>query len=413
MKNSYKKRLYTQALSLSAAVLLAVLAQGNAAADTLNPAEPPQDSSKISSLVEQPTPSSTEKAEEPSTTPQAEPLEKSSPSEAASDKADSKSPSLPTTSPEEKAADASQKLDTTTKTEVRAASSQENKVQLADSKVYMSEKASIEETIQEQGTQAGKITWTLDNKPISEWKTWKMDDGTFTGDPFVAVEEKADGNDLKVSLKFNELFGQDLSLRTPNNIRRTYRNFMGTHELVGTSEDLGLTIRKNIVLRPYEDFHTHDEMLAAIEKSRQDANKDRLVQIETIGSSAQGRDIKLGIISSDQKSIDDYLSTTNPQALIKPAEMLAALKNGRLDYKLPVLINNTHADEQPAIDIITGLFNTFATKEQISFQTTDANGAAKNITLNVKELLKKFIFLFDFTENPDGDGADLYIEYHS
>lgn len=48
--------------------------------------------------------------------------------------------------------------------------------------------------------------------------------------------------------------------------------------------------------------------------------------------------------------------------------MLAALKNGRLDYKLPVLINNTHADEQPAIDIITGLFNTFATKEQISFK---------------------------------------------
>ena len=144
MKNSYKKRLYTQALSLSAAVLLAVLAQGNAAADTLNPAEPPQDSSKISTLVEQPTPASTDKAEEPSTTPQAEPLEKSSPSEAT----DSKSPSLPSTASEEKAAETTQKLDTTTKTEVRAASSQENKVQLADSKVYMSEKASIEETIQ-------------------------------------------------------------------------------------------------------------------------------------------------------------------------------------------------------------------------------------------------------------------------
>lgn len=86
--------------------------------------------------------------------------------------------------------------------------------------------------------------------------------------------------------------------------------------------------------------------------------------------------------------------------------MLAALKNGTLDYKLPVLINNTHADEQPAIDIITGLFNAFATKDTISFQTTDANGLAKNVTLSVKELLKKFIFLFDFTENPDGDVAN-------
>ncbi|KXT63929.1 LPXTG-anchored zinc carboxypeptidase [Streptococcus sp. DD04] len=383
MKDSYKKRLYTQVLSVSAAVLLAVLVQGNAAADTLSPAEPPQETNKVSTVVEQPTPASSEKVVENVTIPQTGSPEQTSQPEAAPEKADASA-----------------------NAETRAAGSEENKVQLADSKVYMSEKAVIEETIQEQGAQAGKITWKLDNKPISEWKTWKMADGTFSGDPFVTVEEKADGNDLKVSLKFNELFGQDLSLRTPNNIRRTYRNFMGTHELVGTSEDLGLTIRKNIVLRPYEDFHTHDEMLAAIEKSRQDAKTDRLVKIETTGKSAQGRDVKLGIISSDQKSIDDYLNTTNRLALTKPSEMLAALKNGTLDYKLPVLINNTHADEQPAIDIITGLFNTFATKDQISFQTTDANGNAKTVTLSVKELLKKFIFLFDFTENPDGDVAN-------
>lgn len=406
MKDSYKKRLYTQVLSVSAAVLLAVLVQGNAAADTLSPAETPQETNKVSTVVEQPTPASSEKVVENATIPQTGSPEQTSKTEAAPEKADSTVPTLPATGAEEKTADAAEKVDTSANVEMRAAGSEENKVQLADSKVYMSEKAVIEETIQEQGAQAGKITWKLDNKPISEWKTWKMADGTFSGDPFVTVEEKADGNDLKVSLKFNELFGQDLSLRTPNNIRRTYRNFMGTHELVGTSEDLGLTIRKNIVLRPYEDFHTHDEMLAAIEKSRQDAKTDRLVKIETTGKSAQGRDVKLGIISSDQKSIDDYLNTTNRLALTKPAEMLAALKNGTLDYKLPVLINNTHADEQPAIDIITGLFNTFATKDQISFQTTDANGNAKTVTLSVKELLKKFIFLFDFTENPDGDVAN-------
>ncbi|MCD1277823.1 LPXTG-anchored zinc carboxypeptidase [Streptococcus sinensis] len=406
MKDSYKKRLYTQVLSVSAAVLLAVLVQGNAAADTLSPAETPQETNKVSTVVEQPTPASSEKVVENATIPQTGSPEQTSQPETAPEKADSTVPTLPATGAEEKTADAAEKVDTSANVEMRAAGSEENKVQLADSKVYMSEKAVIEETIQEQGAQAGKITWKLDNKPISEWKTWKMADGTFSGDPFVTVEEKADGNDLKVSLKFNELFGQDLSLRTPNNIRRTYRNFMGTHELVGTSEDLGLTIRKNIVLRPYEDFHTHDEMLAAIEKSQQDAKTDRLVKIETTGKSAQGRDVKLGIISSDQKSIDDYLNTTNRLALTKPAEMLAALKNGTLDYKLPVLINNTHADEQPAIDIITGLFNTFATKDQISFQTTDANGNAKTVTLSVKELLKKFIFLFDFTENPDGDVAN-------
>ena len=403
MKDAYKKRLYTQVLSISVATLLAVLAQGNVAADTLNPSEASQEASPMSSLVENPTPASTEKREDHSDQPQVDTADKESQPIAEADKATSDTNTSPATGAENKKEADSENTTAPDKSEIRAAISNNNEVQLADSKVYMSEKASIEETIQEQGAQANKINWTLDNKPISEWKTFKMEDGTFSGDPFVTIEEKADGNDLKVSLKFNELFGQDLSLRTPNNIRRTYRNFMGNHELVGVSEDLGLTIRKNIVLRPYEDFHTHDEMLASIEKSRQEAKDDRLVQIETIGKSAQGRDVKLGIISSDQKSIDDYLNTTNPKALTKPAEMLTALKNGTLDYKLPVLINNTHADEQPAIDIITGLFHSFATKDSITFQTTDANGLAQNVTLSVKELLKKFIFLFDFTENPDGD----------
>ncbi|WP_061594777.1 LPXTG-anchored zinc carboxypeptidase [Streptococcus gordonii] len=406
MKDTYKKRLYTQVLSLSAAALLAVLAQGNVAADTLNPTEAPQEASPVSSLVENPTPVSAVKTEDHSDQPQTDTADKESQPVAKADKATSDTTSSPATGAENKKETSSEVATAPDKSQTRAASSEDSKVQLADSKVYMSEKASIEETVQEQGAKANKINWTLDNKPISEWKTWKMEDSTFSGDPFVTIEEKAEGNDLKLSLKFNELFGQDLSLRTPNNIRRTYRNFMGNHELVGVSEDLGLTIRKNIVLRPYEDFHTHDEMLASIEKSRQEAKDDRLVQIETIGKSAQGRDVKLGIISSDQKSIDDYLNTTNPKALTKPAEMLDSLKNGTLDYKLPVLINNTHADEQPAIDIITGLFNTFATKDLISFQTTDANGLAKNVTLSVKELLKKFIFLFDFTENPDGDVAN-------
>ena len=322
MNDSYKKRLYTQALSLSAAVLMAVLAQGKAAADQQNSTE----SQPTANQIEAVTPA-TEAAQ-----------------------------AAPNQTGEKEQTPAAENSAVSAAGQPRVAASEEAKTQLADGTVYMSESAELKDTVQGQASQAGKLTWTLDNKPIADWKTWNMDTGTFTGQPFLTIEEKADGNDLHLNLQFKELFGQDLSLRSPNNIRRTYRNFIGSHELVGRSQDLGLTIRKNIILRPYEDFHSHEEMLASIEKSRQDAKTDRLVQIENIGKSAQGRDIKLGIISSDQKSIDDYLSTTNPQALTKPAEMLAALKNGNLDYKLPVLINNTHADEQPGIDIITGLF---------------------------------------------------------
>ncbi len=407
MKNSYKKRLYTNVLSLSAAVLVAVLTQGNAAADTQDGTETQPITNKTETVVPAEKSSTETNATEATATPDSSSAEAQLPTTINQEEAQ-KSESAPSIDSSTSTTNESgtETPATPVKPETRAAGTEEKKVQLADSTVHMSEKATITETVQEQGAAAGKVTWKLDNKPIAEWKTWNMEKGDFSGDSFVTIEATTNGSDLKLSLKFNELFGNDLSLRTPNNIRRTYRQFIGNHELVGTDEESSLTIRKTLVFRPYENFHTHEEMLAAIEKSRQEAKNNRLVQIEDIGTSAQGRKIKLGIISSDQKSIDDYLNSTNKMALTKPAEMLAALKDGKLDYKLPILINNTHADEQPAIDIITGLFNSFATQDQISFKTTQADGTQKIVTLSVKDLLKKFIFLFDFTENPDGDVAN-------
>ena len=289
----------------------------------------------------------------------------------------------------------------------RATTTADQATRLADSTIYLSEKSTIDDKVQEKAQAAGKISWTLDNKPLSEWKTWDMETGTLSKDPFLTITETANGNDLDLHIDVQDLFGEDLSLRSPNNIRRTYRNYIGNHELVGTNADLGVTINKTLVFRPYQDYHTHEEMLAAIEKSKEEAKPDRLVQLETLGKSAQGRDMKMGIVSKDQASIDHYLSSTNPTALTKPSEMLAALKDKTLDYKLPVLVHNTHADEQPGIDIITGLFNTFATKEKVTFNTTDEAGNAKTVTLDIPTLLNKFIFLFDFTENPDGDALNL------
>ena len=326
MKDSYKKRLYTNVISLSAVVLVAVLTQGTAAADTQDSTETQPIANKTETVVpaEKSTKTNTTEA---TATPDSSPAEAQLPTTNNQEEAQ-KSESAPSIDSSASTTNESG-TETPAKPETRAAETEEKKVQLANSTVHMSEKATITETVQEQGATAGKISWKLDNKPIAEWKTWNMEKGDFSGDSFVTIEETTNGSDLKLSLKFNELFGKDLSLRTPNNIRRTYRQFIGNHELVGTDEESGLTIRKTLVFRPYENFHTHEEMLAAIEKSRQEAKNDRLVKIEDIGTSAQGRKIKLGIISSDQKSIDDYLNSTNKMALTKPAEMLAALKDGK------------------------------------------------------------------------------------
>ena len=387
MKSSYKKHLYTTTLSLSAAVLLSVIGHGQVSADSVEaPQTEPSTVLEATPATEQPvTAETTSPATATDVTP-ASPAERAATSDVASS-----TEVAPTASP----------------STTRATTTADQATRLADSTIYLSEKSTIDDKVQEKAQAAGKINWTLDNKPLSEWKTWDMETGTLSKDPFLTITETANGNDLDLHIDVQDLFGQDLSLRSPNNIRRTYRNYIGNHELVGTNADLGVTINKTLVFRPYQDYHTHEEMLAAIEKSKEEAKPDRLVQLETLGKSAQGRDMKMGIVSKDQASIDHYLSSTNPTALTKPSEMLAALKDKTLDYKLPVLVHNTHADEQPGIDIITGLFNTFATKEKVTFNTTDEAGNAKTVTLDIPSLLNKFIFLFDFTENPDGDALNL------
>ena len=387
MKSSYKKHLYTTTLSLSAAVLLSVIGHGQASADSLEaPQTEPSTALEATPATEQPvTAETTSPAASTEVTP-ASPTETAATSDAAST-----TEVAPTASP----------------STTRATTTADQATRLTDSTIYLSEKSTIDDKVQEKAQAAGKISWTLDNKPLSEWKTWDMETGTLSKDPFLTITETANGNDLDLHIDVQDLFGEDLSLRSPNNIRRTYRNYIGNHELVGTNADLGVTINKTLVFRPYQDYHTHEEMLAAIEKSKEEAKPDRLVQLETLGKSAQGRDMKMGIVSKDQASIDHYLSSTNPTALTKPSEMLAALKDKTLDYKLPVLVHNTHADEQPGIDIITGLFHTFATENQVTFKTTDEAGNVKNVTLDIPTLLNKFIFLFDFTENPDGDALNL------
>nr|WP_053093922.1 hypothetical protein [Streptococcus sp. X13SY08] len=84
-------------------------------------------------------------------------------------------------------------------------------------------------------------------------------------------------------------------------------------------------------------------------------------------------------------------------------ENSGAQSKGKFDYKLPILINNTHADEQPGIDVVRGLFKEFAQKSLIRYQAVDEHNQPKEVTIDVMKLLEKVILLFNFTENPDGD----------
>ncbi|WP_394405020.1 LPXTG cell wall anchor domain-containing protein [Streptococcus sp. 20-1249] len=260
-----------------------------------------------------------------------------------------------------------------------------------------------ENSVQVAAPTTSPLTWTIKDLPTM---TYDMETGTFTKEELLTITSDPQGDLTNYTITMKPLFGSDLSLRWPNNIRRTYRDYIQTYVLKGVSADGKTIITKEITLRPYESYMTHEELQAEIDAIEKEHADDRLVKVETIGTSAQNNPIKMGIIAKDQASIDDYLSKTTPAMLTNPDEAMKHLAEGAFDYKLPILINNTHADEQPGIDVVRGLFEEFARKATIVYETVDANNLPQKIVLDVKQLLEKVILLFNFTENPDGDIAN-------
>lgn len=280
-------------------------------------------------------------------------------------------------------------------------------IDLKDEVVYMTLDFNVSEVIKSNKLDLTKIKWTYDGKPIEEVKTWALNAaGGYKGQQFVTVNGNIDGEDTKLEITFKSLFGSDLSERRKyGNIRREYRKQIGEHVLKGVSEDGNITITKNITLRPYEGFRSYEEMTQEVDAILAQNHNGRIIKLEEIGQSANGRPIKMAIIAQSEEAINQYLNETSPLMLKNPDKALALLKSGTLNYRVPILFNNTHADEQPGIDIVTELFKKFATEDMISYKTTvtdNGNEVDKDVKLNVNELLDKFIFLFDFTENPDG-----------
>ncbi|MGY3724086.1 hypothetical protein SAMN05421767_10872 [Granulicatella balaenopterae] len=302
--------------------------------------------------------------------------------------------------------------------------------QLAPVTDYMTLANETTETIKLDAKTAANLNWTLsgktiegevkEEKPLADWQKWLLKKGGgFTGGQWITVETTGDENESTVTINVDSLFGEDLSQRAAyGNIRRTYRHWIGEYTLQAKDADGNVVITKTINLRPYDGYRTAEERKKEVYNYAENAT-DRLVKIEKIGTTLRGRDIPMGIVAKDQASIDGYLNGTGKDMLATPDDLLKLLQEDKLDYKLPIYIHNTHADEQPAPDVVTEAFKQIATKDTITFETyvsggeryydEDGNpqieelGATRTVTLNVKDLLDRFIFVFTFLENPDGD----------
>ncbi|AWV32874.1 M14 family metallopeptidase [Paenibacillus odorifer] len=276
-------------------------------------------------------------------------------------------------------------------------------------KASMTEARTLELTLDlPDGASPQDIIWNFgrtaeEMKPLAEWKKWNKDAKDYSGNPFVTVTyEPISGSKVKALIHFDLLYGENLSL---TGIRAEYVKRVGIYNLIGTLPAGDVLVEQQVKLNPYETYHTYDEIKPAIDRITAESNNkyDRYVEYQQIGTSTQGRAIHFSIVAKDKSSVDQYLNETLPLMMNDPEALQKKINDGDLqDYKVPIWLNNIHADEANGVDVIIKFLDTLMTQQIVTYDTTDENGNPKKVVLNIDEALDHVIFLLDYVENPDG-----------
>ncbi|WP_121663822.1 M14 family metallopeptidase [Metabacillus litoralis] len=254
-----------------------------------------------------------------------------------------------------------------------------------------------------------QLEFLFGGKSLSDWKKWSG--GTsYNGDPFITVIEEphfVNGTTtIKATLEFGLLYGRDnLSNRT---IRTQYQQFIGDYELALVDTASNKKAAQTVELNVYDQFHFYEELKPTIDQVFDEAEvaNDRYLEYQSFGKSVEGRDLHFVVLAKDKEAVDKYLNETLPTALEDPESLLEKLEDGEMgDYQVPVWINNIHPDEVEGVDAQVELFKKFALEDEITFNTIE-NKQEKAVTLNVDDVLDDVIFLYMFTNNPDGRVAN-------
>ncbi|MFF2910376.1 M14 family metallopeptidase [Paenibacillus sp. NPDC057934] len=261
-----------------------------------------------------------------------------------------------------------------------------------------------------QGTTTDQIIWNFgrnaeEMKPLAAWKKWNNDSKVrdYTGDPFIKVTyEPVSGSTVKALVHFDLLYGVNLSL---SGIRAEYVKRAGIYNLVASIPSGHVVAEQQVKLNPYDTYHTYDEIKPAIDRITAPGNNkyNRYVEYQQIGTSTQGRAIHFSIVGKDKASVDQYLNETLPLMMNDPAALQEKIRSGELkDYKVPIWLNNIHADEANGVDVIIKFLDTLMTQKVVTYDTIDKDKNPKKVSLDIDSALDNVIFLLDYVENPDG-----------
>ncbi|WP_139368257.1 M14 family metallopeptidase [Evansella clarkii] len=263
-----------------------------------------------------------------------------------------------------------------------------------------------------EGADLDNIEFLFGGKPLSEWRRSNRN-LNFNGSPWINVIEGPSFLENSTAVTATLEFGlpyntTNLSNRT---LRTHYQQLIGNYELAMVDAASGTKAAAEVKLNVYDEFLFYDELKPAIDEviaaAEADEDNDRYLEYQKVGESVEGRDIHFVILARDEEAVDRYLNETLPLALEDPASLIEQLENDTLgDYQVPIWFNNIHPDEVEGVDAQVELLKKFALEDEVTFNTSDGNNNEFPATLDMDEVLDDVIFLYMFTNNPDGRVAN-------
>ena len=164
------------------------------------------------------------------------------------------------------------------------------------------------------------------------------------------VEEKDGAVYVKTTFKVLSMFGYNgIDSRDRQLVRDKIMDFTGAYDL--SCKDGSKTLATTEVwIRPYDSFNTQSESDKKIAELAARANAAGLyAKVEQIGETAGEKPINAIFIAAKDSDLTSYQQLAE-RAETEPAQVQKEIKDGTLEYKVPVMYSNVHADEAPGTD---------------------------------------------------------------
>lgn len=269
--------------------------------------------------------------------------------------------------------------------------------QATEHKISMTDKRTFEVRAKVEGITAEQLQDMIDNGKISyelsrtkgmfsekdyphqnlggkleDWKTvaTKKNEAPIPFFKDIATSvEMVDGKPvLKLTFGNEYLFGYNgVDVRSRAIVRSALYDYTGPFDLKVILEN-GSEVKTSVQLRPYDEFMTQEELDVEMDRLVKKANAMGIyAKVEQFGTSAQGRPMRVVYVAENAKDLSDY-QALKKQAENNPASLMTKIKAGTLNYKVPVMYSNVHADEEPAVDAIIAFLRDLTSGKSLTYR---------------------------------------------